>query len=495
MKLLNVLILAVFFFSFGKGVEDIGKFFDRGGFVIEKLDGKVIIDLGKGKAFVGEIFSVFRKGKEIVHPVTKEVLGTVEREVGKLRVVEVKERFSIAEVMEDKGIEEGDKLKLSFGRVCFLGGEEGYFRISSLIGEVRKGKECDYVVKEFKNGFGVEYRGRAVAFFEKPTAEEIKKREVGDLKVSAKFLITFPELPLSADTCDLFGNGKEYLVVLFGEKLKVYEILEEEVVEYASLNLPAGYPISVQCAKLSDKDVVLLNIFSGSSMSSAVAKIVGSSLVIVKENIPFFMAVLDKGRPKETFVGQSFDENDLWGKVRNLEFNGDEVVERGNFPVPSGFRVDSAIIFGDLLVFTDSDGYLRVYRGKELLLSEEDFAGSYTTAQLPSAYEGEDKYTFNPRHFTLSISGRDYVGVIRNLRSPVYRFLDVTKFTEGEMYVLVTDEKGHAELRKVKGKKFGEAIQAVVRTRDGRLFVLTGRTGTLPLQNRGDLFEIKVTSF
>jgi len=238
-----------------------------------------------------------------------------------------------------------------------------------------------------------------------------------------------------------------------------------------------------------------LNMISGDSASSALVKVVGSTPVIVKKGIPYFMAVLDKSKAEETFVGQSFDSRNLWGSVKRLKLQGEDVVEGEDFPVPSGFRIDSAILFKDLLIFTDDDGYLRVYRGEELLLSEENFAGSYTTAELPGTYEDENKYTFNPRYGKVMVLKKEYPAVIKNVTSPVYRFLDVTKFSEGEIYLLVSDRRGRLELKKVIGKKFEEAIQAIVTTRKGRTFVITGRTGTLPLQNRGDIFEVEIEPY
>ena len=498
MRRLILFVLIVFSISYGDEVSKLKDFFTRQGYVVERMDGKVILDLGKGKVSVGEVFRVFKEGKEIVHPVTGEVLGRVEEEVGKVKVSEVEEKFSIAEVLEDKGISRGNRVKLEYGSVCYLGSEEGYFKVSSLVGEVKKGEGCEYVIREFEEGFGVEFGGKAVAFFEKPkvvVARTFAQREE-DFELSAKFVLTFPSLPLSADACNLFGSNKDYLAVLFESELKIYEILEKSVVDYASVRLPSGYPVSVQCAPLEgNRDVILVNIVSGEGMSSAIIKVVGGTPVVVKENIPYFMAVLDKSRPIETFVGQKFDGSGLWGEVRKLKLSGEEVVEEGSFDVPSGFRADSAVMKGDLLVFTDADGYLRVFEGDRLLLSEGDFGGSYTTAELPGTYEDENKYVFNPRHFTFKTGRKEYVGVIKNVTSPVYRFLDVTKFSEGEIYVLTKNRKGLMELKKVRGKKFEEAIQAMVRTREGDLFVLTGRTGTLPLQNRGDLFKVEITPF
>lgn len=498
MKRLLLSVLLLLSVSYGVEISGLKDFFSRQGYVVEKTDGKVFLDLGKGKVSVGEVFKVFKEGKEIVHPVTGEVLGKVEEEVGRVKVSEVKDKFSIAEILDDKGISRGDRVKLDYRSICYVGSEEGYFKVSSSVGEVRKGEGCEYVIRELGEGFGVEFGRKAVSFFEEPgRAPQGSHPPMGeDFELRAEFVLTFPSLPMSADTCNLFGNDKDYLAVLFENELKIYEILERGVVDYASIRLPPGYPVSVQCAPFErNRDVILVNLVSGGEMSSAVIKVVGGTPVVAKENIPYFLAVLDKSRPVETFVGQRFDGNSFWGEVVKLRLSGGEVIEEGSFEAPSGFRADSALMKGDLLVFTDIDGYLRVFKGDSLLLSEKEFGGSYTTAELPGAYEDDNKYIFNPRHFALLVGRKEYVGVVKNVTSPIYRFLGVTKFSEGEIYVLTKSKKGTAELKKVEGKKFEETIQAVVRTRRGELFVITGRTGTLPLQNRGDLFKVEITSF
>jgi len=43
----------------------------------------------------------------------------------------------------------------------------------------------------------------------------------------------------------------------------------------------------------------------------------------------------------------------------------------------------------------------------------------------------------------------------------------------------------------VRGSEFVEAIQSVVSTRDGRVFVITGRVGTIPVQNKGEIYELE----
>ena len=490
MRWLSLLVLLSLAFSGWK--EDLKSFFSREGYVVEVEDGRVIVDLGKGKVHAGERLVVLREGKEVVHPITGEKLGRREEVVGRVKVKEVREKFSVAEILEDMGIAEGMKVRVEVGEVCFQGSEAGLFKVSSLIEGVRRGEGCPYLIKEVEGGFGVEFEGKPVAFFETGVPQRKRVEVFEDFTFRAKFVMSFGDIPLSADVCDLFGRGKEYLAVLFENRLDFYEILKGEPVKFASMHLPAGYPVSVQCADLegSGRDIILINIVSDGRASSAIAKLVGESPVVVAEGIPYMMAVLDKERPKETFVGQRFDAE--WGEVKRLELSGESVREVGDFKAPPGFRVDSALMFEDLLIFIDNDGYLRVYRGEDQVLSKEGFGYSYTSAGLPVLYgeEEESSYHFYPRPFKVKVLRWELPGVVRNVTSPVFRFLDVSKFTEGEIYLL--RRGGTFELVKVQGRKMEEAIQAVAVTREGRVFVITGRKGTIPLQNRGDLFEIEI---
>jgi len=494
MKRLFLLLIAGIALS--AELSGIGDFFSRTGYVVDFVEDKVVLDLGRGRVHRGEIFTVLKRGRELVHPRTGEKLGLLEEEAGTLEVTEVRDKISLARVLEDRGIEKGDRVRLSVGSVCYTGSEEGFYRVSSYVEELRKGEDCDYVIRELEAGYGVEYRRKAVAFFRKPSSEATPRESQLDFRLRARFLMTFPQLPLSADLCNFTGDGKRYLTVLFEDRLVIYEMLGEEVVEFATHRLPSGFPVSVQCADLGGgSDLVLVNMVAGESASSFLLRVKNGVPVVVGERIPFLIGVLDRENPENSFVGQRFDARNLWGEVRKLKLEGDSLKVGEVFPVPSGFRIDSAAGRGDLLLFVDRHGFLRVFRGEDLLFSAEGFSGSYTTAELPGAYEGESHYVFNPRILFLKEEGDTLFGVIRNVSSPVHRFLGVTKFSEGELHLLLVDERGKVRLKKLEGRKFEEAIQSAVPIGKESLLILTGKTGTLPLQNIGDLFLVRLEAF
>jgi hypothetical protein len=60
---------------------------------------RVVIDLNANDGLrVGSLLSLRRDSIPIVHPVTGEVLGELDEEVGTARVVELREKFSVAEI-------------------------------------------------------------------------------------------------------------------------------------------------------------------------------------------------------------------------------------------------------------------------------------------------------------------------------------------------------------------------------------------------------------
>lgn len=69
------------------------------GFVVYVDTTRIVVDLNAIDGLrVGSLVSVRRDSIPIVHPVTGEVLGELDEEVGTARVVELREKFSVAEV-------------------------------------------------------------------------------------------------------------------------------------------------------------------------------------------------------------------------------------------------------------------------------------------------------------------------------------------------------------------------------------------------------------
>lgn len=92
-------------------VERVQAFFPKvEGVIVTVENRQVYLDAGTATGVrPGMEMSVFREGPEFKHPLTGVVLGRLEEDVGIVKIVEVREGYSIAEVM---GIKEGQVIKV-----------------------------------------------------------------------------------------------------------------------------------------------------------------------------------------------------------------------------------------------------------------------------------------------------------------------------------------------------------------------------------------------
>ena len=80
------------------------------GFVVYVESARIVIDLNAGDGLkIGSLVSVRRDKIPIVHPVTGELLGELDEEVGTARVVELRDKFSVAEV---QGVSTGSQIQV-----------------------------------------------------------------------------------------------------------------------------------------------------------------------------------------------------------------------------------------------------------------------------------------------------------------------------------------------------------------------------------------------
>ena len=84
------------------------------GKVILTKDGQVYINAGSNANMAeGTVLEVSRPGEELIDPDTGLNLGTTESKIGKLKVTQVQEKFSIAEAVEGTGFDKGDIVRLA----------------------------------------------------------------------------------------------------------------------------------------------------------------------------------------------------------------------------------------------------------------------------------------------------------------------------------------------------------------------------------------------
>ena len=102
--------------------EKIAQAFPRvDGLVIGLERERVLLDLGqKDRVIPGLELQVFREGQEFKHPFTGQLLGKLDRDVGRVRVLEVQPNFSLAEtILQAEGtmVQQGDRVRVTSARV------------------------------------------------------------------------------------------------------------------------------------------------------------------------------------------------------------------------------------------------------------------------------------------------------------------------------------------------------------------------------------------
>jgi hypothetical protein len=137
---------------------------------------RILIDLGsKQKVYQGMELQVYREGADVKHPVSGQILGKRDRQLGLLRIVEVKEGFSEATVIsrqEGSAITAGDLVRVSHDRLLVAlptidAGEVKGANVSSLTKDVAiaLAKTGRFIVIE-------EHLIRATLMGEKPSRSE-----------------------------------------------------------------------------------------------------------------------------------------------------------------------------------------------------------------------------------------------------------------------------------------------------------------------------------
>ena len=80
--------------------------------IIAKRDKEATINRGEGGGVaVGDTFNVYALGEELIDPDTKESLGREEVKVGKVKITAVNPKTSIADILDDTGVDKGAILR------------------------------------------------------------------------------------------------------------------------------------------------------------------------------------------------------------------------------------------------------------------------------------------------------------------------------------------------------------------------------------------------
>lgn len=108
--------------ALGKLAKKFSSVFPRvEGYIVSKKGKELFLDLKYGDNIAdGNIMTVFREGEEFRHPLSGEILGRFEEEIGKIEITRVTEKYSNARVVskiKGKTVQVGNKVRITAARI------------------------------------------------------------------------------------------------------------------------------------------------------------------------------------------------------------------------------------------------------------------------------------------------------------------------------------------------------------------------------------------
>ncbi len=495
--------------SFSNSIKE---FLEREAFVVDVINDKVIIDLGEGRVREGEIFKAIEPADKVVHPWTGETLGVFYRVKGKLIVTKVYKRFSEGRIVEGS-VNKGDRLKVLIKEICYSGSTEGFFEVGVLINNIKRGEECPYIIRELKNGFGLEFEGKPLAYMKtstfpksesikqlstKPFKEETKKdkKHISKLLLKPMLIGTFSDIPISADVGDIYGDGKEYLIILFEDRIEIFELHEKDILKKDTVFLPAGNPAFIKVARIDpseNKDYILLNMVEGDEAKSYIIKIVKDEPVFIVKDIPFFINVLNKKNPTDSFVGQKV-KLPKWGKVFKVKFSDGNIESLGTFIEEEGVAIDGAILYKNTVYYIDISGGLNILKdGLRVFKGSINLRSSYNYVEFGEDEDDKDIFFFANPISMFRIGETDLLLTAFNERSKASELFNIPLFKRGYVFFGNLQEEDLI-LKKALSDEMKQTVQAILMTDKGDLFIVTAFKGTLQLSKGGNIYKVSVSA-
>jgi hypothetical protein len=418
--------------------NDIASYFPKVQGEVKAVQGDhLTIGLGsKNGLLPGVTLTLWRDGKEIHHPVTGQVLGFAEDEVGSVKVVGVADATCTAVLQEKlKDPQVGDKARITpkkislallpvradhpeiiqglqdrlsdLGRFSVLGNDkvdaflkDRKQRDSSLIKEMSKAYNLDVIV-----AFGIyPSEGRKLLvtarLFYADEARPLdtvvaildlkSKNDVfGDIKpffAPAKMEANLPELPFNARFMvagDFEGNGSTRYVFSDGVKLHVYEKRQvgwlEEWTETVSPNSGEIQHINLDAADINGngRPEIFVTAMQNGKILSFVFEFRDGVYQRIAE-IPGFVRVITYPGMGALLLGQDYDPRTFFsGQPRQYSWADGKYIAGPVFPLPRGVKLYGFVIakVGEtdpLIMAFDDKDHILVYSKDTVIWKSEE---------------------------------------------------------------------------------------------------------------------------
>jgi hypothetical protein len=378
------------------------------GYVVMPADGEFLIDRGAADGIaIGDLFSVVRPGKQIVHPVTGKALGTLDQVKGFLQVTRVRPGYSHARPLDVREtIEKGDVIRrYDLVPAAFLdatgSGRPVYDRIRTALPRLEWGivsadadgkaplpegtmlvfvledgrlevRGPDHRILHSYNMAGGKVAGALPAAGPRESTGESPagrgmlsgggRGPVG--KTLSAVLAVRGELPAGTIMADFVRDGDRLLVaVTDGDRIDVFAVGDDLVRLGGGQPPRSGSVYSLHWWRPRPDVAPLLaatvavdenkpySPTTGKTVIGVVFTLADGRLTQIPDELPYLLGSFDRdgdGIP-ETLLGQAFDRDIFFGdRVREIRLKeGRLAIDEPSFPIPSPFSVQGTL-FADL---------------------------------------------------------------------------------------------------------------------------------------------------
>ena len=463
--ILSLILPAIAFVSAAPAavIDDLARdFAPLSGYVVMEADGEFLIDRDADDGIgVGDLFSVVQPGKKIVHPVTGEALGSLDRVKGYLQVTRIRSGYSHARRLQVKetiaagdAIRRYDQMPAAFidttgqGRTLFdrlrkaLPGFEWRYETAgagkepplpdgALVAFVFEAGRLDVRVSErvlhsydiVGEESGVSPPPPAVTRKELPkeaATPSVREERRPPTPASAEF-VDRGELPEGTLMADFVRDGDRLLLaVTEGTRIEIFAV-GDTLVPVATGNTkrpghfhslhwwrprPDGPPLLAATVAVDENRAFDATL--GKTLTGMLFVLREGRLVLVREDIPFLLGSFDRDGDgvRETLLGQNFDRDIFFGdRIRELRWDRKELtIGAPSFPVTLPFAVQGTMIADMNGNGRPETAFVRnrtlfLYEGKELLYESSRQMGGSISAMTYDVNPGASARMFRTAAF------------------------------------------------------------------------------------------------
>ena len=500
---LGLMFLFLFFISVSAFAQELTNLFHDfstlEAMVINVEGNEVIIDKGRAQGVhFGDIFTVYREGKKIIHPVTKQVIGYLKEPVGQIEITKVEENFATATILRQKGpfkvgapavryadlkvlllgddqtmvdkvlVLVRDKLPdLSFQRVRDL-------HFADLSPDYLAQKEIDLVFLVQGNLLKVYNQGLdLLKIYDlsplRPAPKAVPSARppapggpypYTTLRYQQPMVPVFrkvgrlPQVVIDLEMGDLDGDGQPEIVYLTPEALYVTKYRASGAWRYDY----KGFGKIINFS-LGPRGWIALNIYvDKEGLRSRLLHFTPQGIETRVKDINLILGFFDLNGDglKETLLGQSYDREKFFGyTVYKIRPAGDKIAYYGKVKVPNGFRILGAT-FADVdgdgqmeILFQDLGHKLRVFKnGRKQWVSTRKVGGSVYVVQASVGlsrrmYKMAISAEVDPYPIDINGDGRQEVLIVANKSAHHDLIPGVPAYSSGEVLVLTHTSIGY----------------------------------------------------